>query len=119
MEGPVIAGAVHLVDDLIGAGEIVGPRDNTGKTHSGGQGVPPIEGLEHDIGAVADFGEHIADRLSAHGLLGSGLGDGNSGTHALVGNLQLHDLAGVFQNSGMSFMFLPSPLQISMTRWGR
>ena len=45
-QGPVIAGAVHLVDDLVGAGEIVGPRDNAGKPDGGGQGIAPVEGLD-------------------------------------------------------------------------
>ena len=89
--------AVDAVGDLIGAGEIVGAGHNGVQPHLGGQGVPPIEGSEHDVGAVGNVAEHIAHRLARHDLFGSGFGDGNAGGQRLIRDLKADDLSRVFQ----------------------
>ena len=96
---PVLA-AVHPVGDLIHAGEVVGAGDDGVQPHLGGEGVAPVEGLEHDVGIVGDAGQHIVHRLARHGLLGSGLGDGHPGGQALVGHLEAEDLALMLQVGG-------------------
>ena len=96
---PVLA-AVHPVGDLIHAGEVVGAGDDGVQPHLCWEGVPPIEGLEHDIGIVGDAGQDIVHRLACHGLPGSGLGDGHPGGQALVGHLEAEDLALMLQVGG-------------------
>ena len=70
-QGPVLA-AVHPVGDLIHAGEVVGAGDDGVQPHLRGEGIPPVEGLEHDVGIVGDAGQHIvkksADYNSTNGL---------------------------------------------------
>ena len=102
-QGAVVPGVVDAVHDLIGAGEIVGAGDYLIQPDGGGQGVAPVERLEHDVAGVADPGEHIADRLAAGGLLGAGLFDGNAGGQALIGDFQLDDLAAVLHHGGIGF----------------
>ena len=38
--------------------------DDSVQPHLGGEGVAPVEGLEHDIGIVGDAGQHIVDWLA-------------------------------------------------------
>ena len=96
---PVLA-AVHPVGDLIHAGEVVGSGDDGVQPHLGGEGVAPVEGLEHDVGIIGDAGQHIVQRLAHRGFLGSGLGDGHAGGQALVGHLEAEDLALMLQVGG-------------------
>ena len=82
------------------AGEVVGARHHRVQPHLCGQGVPPVEGREHNVGSVGDVAEHVAHRLARHDLLGAGLGDGHAGGQGLVGHFQADDLAGMLQIGG-------------------
>ena len=68
--------------------------------HGGGQGVPPIETVQPDIGGIGNAGEGVADRLAAHHLLGTCLRDGHAGGQALVRHLEADDLPLMLQVGG-------------------
>ena len=92
--------AVHTIGDLIGAGEVIGSGDHSVQPYLGGDGIPPIETVQPDIGSIGDAGEGVAHRLAAHDLLGAGFCDGHAGSQALVCHFKADDLALMLQVGG-------------------